>query len=186
MNMVYPKIHLIQGYCNTYYVDDEKKALIDAGVDFKGDVDILILTHLHPDHVFYANKIRKRTDCQILIGEKDSDTSLIKDHFPKWDGKRVELFQIDEVLKHGDEISTGTYSFKVLTAPGHTKGSIILFEKEEKVLFSGDVVFADGRIGRTDLPHSEPEIMEETLKMIKSLDYKTLLPGHGRVVKEVI
>lgn len=180
---IIPKIYLIKGYCNTYCVDDEVKVLIDAGADYKGEVDILILTHLHPDHVFYANRIRKRTNCRILISRKDSDLNVIKEHFNEWDGKKVELFPVDSVLEEGEVIRTGAYNFKILATPGHTKGSTCLYDEKKKVLFSGDVLFADGYIGRTDFPHSEPDKMKGTLERLKKLDFKVLLPGHGRIIK---
>jgi hydroxyacylglutathione hydrolase len=182
---VHDKIFLLTGYCNTYYINDEVKVLIDAGVDYKGRVDMLIITHLHPDHVFYANKIKKRTNCKILIGKGDDFVKhLIPTFFSTWEGEPVELFSVDAVMKKDDVIDTGTYKLRVVPAPGHTKGSTCLFEETHKILFSGDVLFADGYIGRTDFPHSEPNKMSKSLKKLEKLGYKILLPGHGRVIIE--
>ncbi|PIU61308.1 hypothetical protein COX58_03345 [archaeon CG_4_10_14_0_2_um_filter_Archaea_38_6] len=184
MKEVFNKIFLIKGYCNTYYVDDEVKVLIDAGSDVKKPVDLLILTHLHPDHAFFAQKIKERTDCKILISEEDNKIQLLLKYFPEWDGKKIEFFKPDKLLENGSIIRTGKYSFRVIHAPGHTLGSACLFEPVHKILFSGDVLFADGFIGRTDLPHSSPEKMKTTLEELKKIDYKILLPGHGRIVKK--
>jgi len=178
MAKVYPKIYLIKGFCNSYYIDDELKILIDAGADFKKPVDLLILTHLHPDHVFYASKIKERTNCKILIGINDKDLSILFKHFPTWMGRKIEEFRIDQTLNDGELIKTGSYELKVLSLPGHTLGSIGLYDKNHQILFSGDVIFPGGLIGRTDFIHSDDQLMKKTLKMLEKLKIKHLLAGH--------
>ncbi|MDD5499427.1 MAG: MBL fold metallo-hydrolase, partial [Candidatus Nanoarchaeia archaeon] len=169
---------LIQGFCNSYYVDDKKKILIDAGADLKKPVDLLILTHLHPDHAFYAQKIKQRTGCKIMALKGKDDLSLLFKHFPSWSGKKMNFFKIDEELKQEEKIITGNYAFEVLSAPGHTKGSICLYEKNHKILFSGDAVFGNGFIGRTDLPGGSEEEMKKTLSKLEKLEIKRLFAGH--------
>lgn len=62
-----------------------------------------------------------------------------------------------------------------IKTPGHTKDSLCYLY--ENILFSGDTLFHKG-IGRTDLPESDPNKMEESLEKIKHLDYQVLAPGH--------
>lgn len=72
----------------------------------------------------------------------------------------------------------GPFHFDILPTPGHTPGSICLFERTSGFLFSGDTKFAHGGRGRTDLGGSEKEIME-SLEMLEHVPYTLLCPGHG-------
>ncbi|VVB76242.1 Metallo-beta-lactamase fold-containing protein [Candidatus Tiddalikarchaeum anstoanum] len=182
MEEVINSVFLLEGECNSYYIDDKIKILIDAGFDFKKHVDFLVLTHIHPDHILFAKVIQERTNCKILVGDGDQIIDSLIQFFPEWHGKKIRQFKADKVLKDGDVINSGACSFKVLAVPGHSKGSIALFEYNNKILFSGDTLFADGIIGRTDFPHSEPKKMESSLEKLKKTNYKILLPGHGKIV----
>lgn len=66
--------------------------------------------------------------------------------------------------------------FKIIDAPGHTQEDICILYDD--ILFSGDVIFDNGYIGRTDLPESNPEEMQKSLEKIKNIKYKILAPGH--------
>lgn len=178
MIRVYPKIFLINGFCNSYYIDDKIRVLIDAGSDFKKPVDLLVLTHLHPDHIFYASKIQKRTGCKICIGKGDDDLAGLFSHFSSWQGKNIEKFKADKILAKNDKIITGEYAFEILQTPGHTFGSICLYDKKMELLFSGDTIFENGGIGRTDFYNSSEELMKKTLSMLKNLKIKHLFSGH--------
>lgn len=176
------KIFLYKGTdytSNTYYINDKTKVLIDAGYDFKGEVDLLVLTHFHPDHIIYSYNIKERSGCKVLIGEKDLEPLrvFIKKQSIFGCGKTIE----PDPLSEGDEIKTGQYTFCVLEAPGHTIGSIMLWEPRARILFSGDTKFAGTGIGRTDMPYSDPGKMDETLKRINELKPFLLLPGHLQI-----
>ena len=70
--------------------------------------------------------------------------------------------------------------FKVISTPGHTKGSVCLYSEKEKVLFSGDTLFADC-CGRYDLEGSSGEEIEASLKILAKLPADTIVyPGHGK------
>jgi glyoxylase-like metal-dependent hydrolase (beta-lactamase superfamily II) len=66
--------------------------------------------------------------------------------------------------------------FKIIKAPGHTKEDICILY--ENILFSGDVIFHNGYLGRTDFPESDPEEMEKSLEKLRKINFKTLCPGH--------
>jgi len=74
-------------------------------------------------------------------------------------------------------IQWGKFEFEILHTPGHTLGSICLFEREKGVLISGDTLFADG-IGRTDLGGDE-KLMVKSLFRLRKLGWRVLCPGHG-------
>ena len=65
--------------------------------------------------------------------------------------------------------------------PGHSPGSICLYCPKEKVLFSGDTVFAEG-VGRTDVPGGDPQALSHSLDRLAKLKVDKILPGHGEPV----
>jgi glyoxylase-like metal-dependent hydrolase (beta-lactamase superfamily II) len=118
------------------------------------DIDIILLTHNHWDHI---ENIETFKNAKVYGNKKDfpEDKKII-------DIKKLEIKEI-----------------KTIKTPGHSKGSTCFYMPKEKILFSGDVLFHRGSIGRTDFPLSIPEKMQESLDKLKELDYEILCPGHG-------
>ena len=83
-------------------------------------------------------------------------------------------------VKDGDVIKVGDLSFEVLQTPGHSVGGLCFLEKEEKILFSGDTLFA-GAIGRTDHPGGDYDLMMKGIweKLMILEGDVTVYPGHG-------
>ncbi len=82
------------------------------------------------------------------------------------------------LLSHGDTVP-GT-SLEVLHTPGHTEGSISLFHRDEKILFSGDTLFSRG-IGRADLPGGDMQALIDSIRNVLFTlpDSTNVYPGHG-------
>lgn len=182
MKKIADNIYKHSGDGNVYFLDFEKKVLIDTGrnddrkelikslkeVVNPEDIEIVIFTHLHLDHTgnfdlfkakFYASKeaiedLRRDSYGTVLNEEIANNLSKIN----------IEPLP-DEIL-----------GLKVIKTPGHTRGSVCLYY--EDILFSGDTKFSEDVFGRTDLPTSVPEEMENSLKKIKKLNIKILCPGH--------
>jgi len=115
------------------------------------DIDIVILTHNHPDHtggmiLFIHSK--------IYGSKKDFGDNLL-------DIKKLKVPEL-----------------KIIETPGHSKGGICILYDD--VLFSGDTLFHRGTIGRTDLPGGSEKEMQQSLKKLEKIKYKTLCPGHGQ------
>ena len=91
----------------------------------------------------------------------------------------VQLPELTE-YEDGDEIDVGKLKFRVVHTPGHSPGSVCLAVDEEKVLFTGDLIFV-GSIGRTDLPGGNESQMQASLRrVIEEFPGDTVLyPGHG-------
>jgi len=142
------------------------------------DIKQVINTHGHFDHIggngYFLN-------AQIAVHEKDADIvekgdaqASVADFF---DGK-LKPMKVHRKLREGDVIAVGKYSFTVIHTPGHTPGSICLYDRKNRILVSGDTVFSDG-VGRTDLPGGDEEQLHESIEKLKGLDVKVILPGHG-------
>ncbi len=169
------KIETYSGSCCTYYIDDDKKVLIDAGYKFDKKVDIIIITHCHYDHLFFLSELVEKYKPVVMAGAKDAES------IEKIDAKvmlpKLKPVKIDKKLKDGDIVDCGKLKLKVIETPGHTEGSICLYDEKEQILFSGDTLF-DGDTGRTDLPSGNDAEMKKSLKKLALLKVKNLYPGH--------
>jgi len=179
-------VYKISNSSNLFYLS-EFQTLIDVGdradrneilsdslsVFQPTDIKQVIFTHLHYDHIgnfdlftkanFYASgkeikSLKENREGTIL------DTSL------------SNIFNCK--IKNISSIKLPFHRFLIIETPGHTIGSMCIFDKQEKILFSGDTLFDRGSIGRTDLPTSVPSSMKQSLQKLKALDYKILCPGH--------
>jgi glyoxylase-like metal-dependent hydrolase (beta-lactamase superfamily II) len=83
----------------------------------------------------------------------------------------------DLLLSDGDSIPGSPY--RVIHTPGHTRGSLCLYDADAAILISGDTLFRDG-VGRTDGPDSDPSGLESSLARLFALPPETrVFPGHG-------
>lgn len=193
--MIYPIMSNSAG-SNSYIISGKKAAIIDAGIDPReilkkiGDlnigIDVLINTHCHYDHIAGNSEIKKRTHASLAIHELDAvpleenNGELI---LSDWFYAKLPRIEADIKLRDNQLIDLGTLKLKVIHTPGHTPGSICLYERKSKSLFSGDTIFNDS-IGRTDLPGSDYEKLKKSVERLIELDKKDgidiIYPGHGK------
>lgn len=145
----------------------------------------ILVTHGHLDHTFSVQPLCDGYEIPAMIHSEDRELLL---HPERAHGAEF-MKQLQEInwmepkevveLKDGDKFEMVGLSFKVIHAPGHTKGSI-MFAIDDQVLISGDVLFA-GSIGRTDLPGGSWSQMQRSLreKVLPLPDLMQVLPGHG-------
>ncbi len=184
---------------NVHIIMDEKIAIIDAGIHEIADEtlmeiravterkpDFLILTHRHVDHIGAAKDIADWAGCTILAGEKDADAIREADEWSTGSGDfGLAVFPVElKVLREGDRINLGKHALSVIETPGHTVGSISLYEEDTGALFPGDTLFADGGVGRWDLPTGDFQSLRESIERLSNMEVNSLYPGHGRSVEK--
>ncbi len=150
-------------------------------------IDIILLTHFHYDHIgnisIFKNAGVYASEEEIDDFRKQPFNAVLNENFIEkivdGAGKTEPTHEFVKIggIKIQSIKNLKLKSIKAIRAPGHTRGSIAFFMPKEKILFSGDTLFDEG-IGRTDLPTSNAREMENSLKKLRSLDYKILCPGH--------
>lgn len=176
---------------NCYLLLDEttnKSALIDCTVvddrmrELIGDTDLqyILLTHGHFDHIGGVRDIKKEYGCKVVISSVDAPMlSSGKASLAAFCGAEQNDTEPDITVQDGDEIELGTLKIKVLSTPGHTSGSVCYVVGD--ALFSGDTLFYCS-CGRTDFPTGSSDDMIKSLKKLASLDgnYK-VYTGHNQL-----
>eukprot|EP00767_Chilomastix_cuspidata_P000172 gnl/Chilomastix_cuspidata/10409.p1 GENE.gnl/Chilomastix_cuspidata/10409~~gnl/Chilomastix_cuspidata/10409.p1 ORF type:complete len:209 (-),score=7.21 gnl/Chilomastix_cuspidata/10409:12-638(-) len=160
---------------------DEDERILMALADEKLKVKYIINTHGHFDHVAANKPMKDATKADILIHEADAPMLSHLSSMAISFGLSAENSPpADKFIKEGDVIEFGSIKLDVLHTPGHSQGSVSLYSKDEKKVFSGDTLFA-GSIGRTDLPGGDYNtLITNVRKKIFSLgDDVQVYPGHG-------
>lgn len=138
----------------------------------------IINTHCHPDHTCGNNVIKKATGAAIVRHE--ADELLLQDPESADYFNRLGFTPsppADIIVKHGDRLTFGEYSLKIIHTPGHSPGSICIYV--ENNLFTGDSLFV-GAAGRVDVPGGDFTTLVESLAdKIAVLPNDTIIwPGH--------
>ncbi len=148
-------------------------------------VTLLLLTHGHIDHVFDAARIKREHGCRVGY-HRDTLPMVTEPGFFKNFGFEFEVEPVAADLLIDETASQilNDIDFQVLLVPGHCPGSLCFFDKRERVLFGGDVLFA-GAIGRWDLPGGDYDLLISGIKnkLVPLGDDVTVLPGHGPATK---
>lgn len=148
-------------------------------------VRTLLITHGHIDHVWDAARIKQEHGCRVGY-HADGVEMLTQPNFFKRFGFNWEIEPVsaDFLISDAAPLVTDGLAFEVLHVPGHCPGSLAFHEREAKVVFSGDALFA-GSIGRTDLPGGDHDLLLRVIreKLFALDDDVTVLSGHGPATK---
>jgi glyoxylase-like metal-dependent hydrolase (beta-lactamase superfamily II) len=184
-----------QNNCNTYVIRRDLTVLVDPGhsrhlenlfAQMEADkvspeqIDLLLITHAHPDH-FEGVEAFLRKPVRIAMAREEeryfSESGRLLFGAASQD---LPGYRIDFYLREGN-LSLGKDVFEVLLTPGHSPGSLCLYWPERKVLFTGDVIFKAG-IGRTDFLEGNSASLKRSIERLSRLETDLLLPGHGEIV----
>ena len=167
-------------YTNCYMAwgEGDKCVLIVPGFDAQQileqcraqgkQVEAILLTHGHFDHVGGVKGVATETGCKVYIHKADLEIP-----------NRMTLGTVPytDYYEDGDVLELAGLTFRVLHTPGHTQGSVCLCA--EDAMFSGDTLFA-GSCGRTDLPGGDWATIRKSLARLASFETNYWIrPGHG-------
>lgn len=162
--------------------ESEEKAISDFISKYNLKLTNIINTHLHIDHVAGNHYLHLKYNAPVLA-------HLLDEPLGKHISQQAAMFgmsesipdvEITEYLKAGDEIKIGNGILRVIPVPGHSQGSIALYDEKDKFVIVGDALF-QGSIGRTDLPGGNyKQLLESIRKNLFTLpDETTVFSGHG-------
>ena len=166
------------------FSDASERTELVSFVESKGlKPSCIMLTHAHFDHTYGVADLARTYGIPVYMDRKEAFT--IENTNPYVCGAYglplPEAFEAQD-FPGGAAVRVGRLLFEVLETPGHSVGGVCLLERSEKVLFSGDTLFA-GAIGRTDHPGGDYDLlMKSIFTQLMALDGDTVvIPGHGPV-----
>ncbi len=195
--------------------DSHDLTMVDAGLFGKGtkkveaikkagirlaDIKRVIMTHTHLDHLGALKEIIKEMPHielwvhraegeQLESGDERTvyGMEMFRQMFQMQFGiKPGEFrFKVHRKLEGGENLDLGGMRWRVLHIPGHSMGSIGLYNPHKMVLIPGDVIYGDYNIGRFDLFGASGKQLKESLFSLAELKVRILLPGHNNIVKNV-
>lgn len=184
---------------NCYVVSDEthEAVIIDCGVLYPEEAEAvqgyvareglkpvrLVQTHCHFDHIFGAGFVCKTWDLQPEMHRNEVKLyRALPKQLEMFLGQEIPLIQppAGRIFEWGDALTFGSHTLTALPSPGHTPGGTCLYCEDERILFSGDSLFA-GAIGRTDFPGGDMNLLINSLKnnILTLPDDVIVMPGHG-------
>jgi hydroxyacylglutathione hydrolase len=157
-------------------------AMVEQAGRWKAPVAFLINTHAHWDHYWDNAAVLRLTHAKFGIHAASAPLLAMPQARMFGLPDEIEPSRPDFFLEEGQPLVVGDLQFEIFHCPGHCPGSVVLFERRERVAFVGDVVFA-GSVGRTDLPGGDTATLLASIaaKLLPLGDDIRLYPGHGPV-----
>lgn len=157
---------------NTFLVEGERPVLVDVGSDFDvvaaahrhvDTIEGVVLTHTHPDHIGNLDDVQETFEVDV------------------W-GYDPELAIVDHGIQDEAMVQLGDHSYRPVHTPGHKDDHICLYSAENGVLFAGDLIFANGGFGRTDLADgNRAELVQSIERVLETVgdNLEAVHCGHG-------
>lgn len=145
------------------------------------DIHLIILSHEHFDHIGATTFF---CDSAVIGAHRLAANKIeLQDEFVtlnRYQNTRGKLFRSHLWLEDGALIDLGNYKFQIIHTPGHTSGCICLYEPDQRLLFSGDTVFAKGTLSEIATSGNISDYVS-SLRRLSSLHIAELYPGHGGI-----
>jgi hydroxyacylglutathione hydrolase len=140
----------------------------------------VLATHAHFDHIAACGELAGEAHCPIALHPADLPLWWMRGAADFMGLKIPDLPKPEHSLSAGEIIDVGNLRLEVLHLPGHSPGHVGFLLKEQGWLFSGDVLFADGAVSRSDLMGGNETTLEASIDAILHLpDATEIFPGHG-------
>ena len=159
---------------------DEASKLLGAIESLGVELDGILLTHTHFDHVGAVAPVAKATGGEVWVPEIEKGVLADIMSFVPWAGfGPFESWDAEHTVAGGERLDLAGFEIDVLFTPGHSPGHVTYSIPDEQAVFSGDVLF-QGSVGRTDLPGGDwPTLLESIRSLTDSLpEETTVYPGH--------
>jgi glyoxylase-like metal-dependent hydrolase (beta-lactamase superfamily II) len=191
---LYPERGMLD--CNTYVITGNPGVIIDPGNamylqdrldDMRRDgidpasIGMILNTHLHIDHSGANEAFREVSGAKIAlhtVQKENYDFVLVEGSQDL--GVNATGFTEDLVLD-GNQLTAGGTEWEIILSPGHSPDCVCFYQRADKVLICGDVIF-NMNIGRVDLPGGSADALKATVESLAKLDVEYLLPGHMDIV----
>ncbi len=181
--------------CYVLYDNTKECVIIDPGLQTQNEQQRLVkfieennlkpvkllCTHGHFDHIMGNAFVTRKWNIPTYIHPEDKGQLERAQQYCQMFGYTIEQPPLDTIdVNDSDIVTFGESELKVLHTPGHTRGGVCYYSEPDKLIFTGDTLFA-GSIGRTDLPGGDYDALMESLltKVVKTDPYSKVLPGHG-------
>ncbi len=161
--------------------EDEKRRLVHYMRDNQLTPRLIVNTHAHFDHLMGLRFLLDQYNIPFRLHS-------LEEHNLKSASDIARLFRFQMTqpkcdyipLEDGETLTFGNSTLKVFHTPGHSPGSVCLYDEQSNHLFTGDLLFA-GSVGRTDLPGGDYDLLEKSLseKILPLPAQTVVLPGHG-------
>jgi len=196
--------------CNSIVIIDEEVVVIDPGCGIEelrallmtqnlalNNIETVILSHIHPDHITHAARINRLSRCRIaansitapLFNDKEKMKEFLGFHRsnpirPLWENLvnskmygALEEGHIDEELGDGDRFALGRYTLRMLYAPGHLPDHMCIEILEPNLVFGADIDLTEfgPYYGH---PNSSIQEFKDSIRKLQHNDYNGLISGH--------
>ena len=158
---------------------DESEKILAAVDELGVEVEAILVTHTHFDHVGAVAPVAEATGAPVWCPELEVPVLAdISSWTPPGFGP-FESYDADHTVSGGERLELAGLEIDVIFTPGHSPGHVTYSIPSEQALFSGDVLF-QGSVGRTDLPGGDgPTLMRSIRELVESLPPETRVhPGH--------